>query len=140
LNSTSCGGASTGGIYPNQPDFKFDINGNSSGNNGTPVSSFGTNGIQYGITPGTGNDGNTNNSVLSASEAAPQYIGTWNGSLNGATQLDFIDWPATIGIDNLYITFTPNTQSTVPEPISVLLLGTVIGGLALRKKLLRKSI
>jgi hypothetical protein len=133
LTNSGCGGAPTGGIYPNQPDFVFDINGS------TVVSSFGTGGTLYGVAPGSTN-GNSNDSPLTTTELAPQYIGTWAGSLNGATSLDFIDWPATIGVDNLVISFTPNTQSAVPEPMSVLLLGTVIGGLALRKKLLRKSV
>jgi hypothetical protein len=133
LTSGGCGGAPSGGIYPNQPDFVFDINGS------TAVNSFGTGGTVYGVAPGSTN-GNSNDSMLTTSELAPQFIGTWAGSLNGATSLDFIDWPATIGVDNLTLSFTPNTTSTVPEPVSVLLLGTVIGGLALRKKLLRKSV
>jgi hypothetical protein len=128
LNSSSCGGNPTGGIYPNQPDFKFDINGS------TPVSTFGTNGVQYGITPGTGTDGNTNNSPLSSAELAPQYIGTWSGSINTATEMDFVDWPATIGVDDLVVNWT-KTSSPVPEPGSVLLLGTIAAGLAFRKKL-----
>jgi hypothetical protein len=127
LTSSACGGNAVGGIYPNQPDFKFDINGS------TPVTSFGTNGIQYGVTPGTTN-GNTNNSLLSSAETAPQYIGTWSGSLNTATEMDFVDWPATIGVDDLVLNWT-KTSSPVPEPGSVLLLGTIATGLAFRKKL-----
>jgi hypothetical protein len=115
------------------PDFKFDVNGTS------PVSTFGTNGVQYGITPGTGNDGNANNSQLSTSEASLQYIGTWSGSLSNANELDFIDWPETIGVDNLTVSWNTNTQSPVPEPFSVVLLGTIVGGIALRKRI-RKAV
>lgn len=111
------------------PDFKFDTNGNS------PVNSFGTNGIQYGVTPGTTN-GNTNNSQLSTSEASLQYIGSWSGNLSNASELDFIDWPETIGVDNLSVSWNTTTQqSPVPEPFSVVLLGTIVGGIALRKKI-----
>jgi len=74
LTTAGCGGSPTGGIYPNQPDFKFDINGS------TPVTNFGTNGIKYGVTPGTTN-GDTNNSPLTGTELTPQYIGTWSGPL-----------------------------------------------------------
>jgi len=73
-------------------------------------------------------------------ETAPQYIGAWGGSLSSTNQLDFIDWPATIGIDNLSINFTPSDPpSTVPEPVSVFLLGSVVAGLAVRTKFLRKT-
>jgi hypothetical protein len=129
LTSGSCGGAPSNGIYPNQPDLEFAA-GNST--NGTVGAGGDT--IQqtyYGITPGSGSDGNTNNSPLSNSEAAPQLIGTWSGSLTGATELDFVDWPATIGIDNLAISY----NTTNPEPASLILLGTLVGGLLLKKKL-----
>jgi hypothetical protein len=139
LNSSSCGGSPTGGIYPNQPDMKFDVNGSS------PVTSFGNNGVQYGVTPSSsGADGSSvlspNNTSTSNSELSPQWIGTWAGNLSNANELDFIDWPATIGVDNLMISWTTTTQqSPVPEPFSVVLLGTIVGGIALRKKI-RKTV
>jgi hypothetical protein len=45
---------------------------------------------------------------------------------NGATKLEFIDWPPTIGIDNLDFQLEPPT--TVPEPATMLLfLGSLAG-------------
>jgi hypothetical protein len=64
-------------------------------------------------------------------EQAPQLPPTVysSGALNGATALTFADWPATIGIDDLSITFhTP----TVPEPGTMLLVGT--GALAMFRR------
>jgi hypothetical protein len=130
LTTSSCGG--TG--MPNQPDFKFEAGTNSNGTDAA-VTSFGTNGTQLAITPGTGNDGNTNNSPLSTSELAPQYIGTWSGTLSNVNELDFVDWPATVGVDNLSVSWTTTGQSPVPDPSSVLLLGTLVAGIALRKRM-----
>jgi hypothetical protein len=123
LNATNCGGSAVGGIYPNQPDFVFDTNGS--------TNIFTT----YGVTPGTtnGNATHSPNSGSGSSELAPQFIGNWSGSLSGVSQLDFIDWPATIGVDGLSVSW--NTSSPVPDPSSVLLFGTVVAGIALRKKL-----
>jgi hypothetical protein len=119
LNATNCGGSPTGGIYPNQPDLEFEA-----GNNLT-----GTDTVQqtyYGVTPNTTN-GNATHSPISGSsgtELAPQLIGTWTGSLTGVSELDFVDWPATIGIDNLNVSWS--TSSPVPEPASIVLLGTLV--------------
>jgi hypothetical protein len=128
LSSSACGGAPVGGIYPDQPRFELEAGTSSA----SPVTSFGTSGTQYGYTPGTAN-GSVNTSSPSSPkprlETGPQYIGTWSttsSSLNGDTQLDFVDWPATIGIDNLQVSFSTNTPSPVPEPASLLLLGTAV--------------
>ena len=82
-----------------------------------------------GVKPGT-SPINTKVSDNSNNETNDQLIGHWSGVVTNATELDFIDWPATIGIDNLVITSNP-------EPSSVILFGTT--GLAsfflLRRKL-----
>jgi PEP-CTERM motif len=119
LTQSGCGGRPTNGIYPNQPDFVFATNNN--------ADVFTT----YGATPGTTN-GNAVKSPDSNNQTAPQYISTYSGSLTGVTQMDFIDWPATIGVDNLSLTIDP--PAAVPEPSSMLLLGTIAAGFVLRRK------
>jgi Flp pilus assembly protein TadG len=124
LNPANCGGAGD----PNQPDLKFEAGNNTNGTDGL-VQTF------DGVTPGTTN-GNAVKSTISSTELAPQAIGTWTGSLTGDTELDFVDWPATIGIDNLTIGGSNITAgSSVPEPASIALLGTLVFLLA--KKLRR---
>src|SRR5579859_1035840 len=93
----------------NQPDFSVVADGNlvfgkilgvQPGNPGAP----------YLHSP---NSGSLNN------EHAPQFLGQSGYiPLNGVTKLEFVDWPATIGVDNLKI----NNQ--VPEPASIVLLGS----------------
>ena len=75
---------------------------------------------------------NTMVSDKSNNETNAQLIGHWSGTITNATELDFIDWPATIGIDNLVITSNP-------EPSSIILLGTAGLGFffLLRRKLQR---
>jgi hypothetical protein len=101
------------------PDFEFVAKDSSN----SVVSSW----TVFGVSPGTApigskhspkhqGTGNTN------TETSQQYIGHWSGTLNNVTELDFIDWPPTIGIDNL-------TISKVPEPASIMLLGTGLAGL-----------
>lgn len=120
-HTNSCGTSNA-----NLPSFTFATN------NG---SIFTTNAVMPGMTDGNAVDSPSGSAITGNNpETAPQYIGTWSGSVSSATQLDFIDWPATIGVDNLNITFTPNGTDPVPEPVSVLLLGTVLAGLAMRKR------
>lgn len=110
-------------IFPDisgSPDFIF-----KAWNGSTLLSTW----TQNGVAPGS-TDGNSTGSPLSASESSNQYIGTWTSgvALHNVTELDFIDWPATIGVDNLAV--------SAPEPGSILLLGTMLAGvLGIRRKL-----
>jgi hypothetical protein len=110
-NGANCGGSTD----PNLPDFVFDVNGS------TNVWT------KYGVVPGTTN-GNAVHSPKSptGTELSPQLIGTYSGSLSGVKELDFIDWPATIGVDNLTI--------TTVEPGTLLLLGMGLSSLFLLRK------
>ncbi len=138
-NSSLCGG--TG--FPNKPDLMLEAGNNTNGTDSL-VSSFGTGGVQYGVSPGSANF-NSTSAPCSASGTcdghssgdstvnSPQYIGTWTAGISNVTELDFIDWPATIGLDNINITWDA-PGSSVPEPVSVILLGTAVAGLVLRKK------
>ena len=108
------------------PDFTFDINGS------TQI--FNTNAV---FPSSSGTDGTSTRSPNSCpvwwscgTEQSAQYIGTWSGNLTGVTQLDFIDWPAAIGVDNIKL-----STSTVPEPRggAILLAGLLLAGLAGRK-------
>jgi hypothetical protein len=71
-----------------------------------------------GACQGSANSGTNGSSIHSpasgsGTELAPQLIGTYTtGYLNNVTQLDFIDWPATIAIDNLKIA-TPEPRGGV---------------------------
>ena len=110
---------------PDLPDLEFSANGTN-----PPSHTY------YGVAPSSLSDGSSTHSVSSgtgATETAPQYIGVSQAfTLNGATSLSFMDWPATIGIDNLKLV------TTTPEPRGeVFLLGTLafvaIAGSRLRR-------
>jgi hypothetical protein len=142
LGYNNCGGAwwnsSTAlSNNPNTPDLEFTTGSGA----GTAVAAFGTGGIQYGVAPGSG-DGNETHSTSSgwnSTETAPQYIGVSGTlALGNVTELNFVDWPATIGIDNLVIT---TSTPPVPEPSSVLLFGTAGLGvfLSLRRRFSKQS-
>ena len=115
-------------IFPDisgSPDFIF-----KAWDGAVLVSTFTT----LGVTPGT-TDGNATKSPL-GNEASKQFIGTWSsGSPLTFTKLEFIDWPATVGVDNLKI-------SQVPEPRGgVLFLGLVlvaaVAGAKMRRALVK---
>lgn len=121
----TCATRYTCGNPLNPPDFTFAENGNT----GSPI--FTT----YGVFPSTtGSDGSSIHSPLSGSgtEQSAQYIGHWSGTFTNVTELDFIDWPAAIGVDNIYI------GSAVPEPRGeAMLLGGLLLAIFAGKKLRR---
>ncbi len=134
LTGSNCGGAGN----PDLPTFEFTTGAISKSSNGTAV--FTTNGVA----PGSG-DGNNKTSPTDGTnkETAPQYIGT-SGSITGlsATELNFFDWPATIGIDNLdisYTTTTTTTSSSTPEPGAIVLFATMLLGVLILKNKRQKA-
>jgi hypothetical protein len=66
-----------------------------------------------GVVPGTTNGGSTQ-STNNTKEMAPQYIGVSGPiTLTNATSLTFMDWPSTIGVDNLKLVTTPEPKGEV---------------------------
>jgi hypothetical protein len=105
----------------NWPDFTFDANGN------VVFHTLATDPASGSHSPASGSH---------STELAPQFIGQ-SGTIHfasGVSTLEFLDWPATIGIDNLVITYDP-TGSPTPEPVSFALAGTgLIGMYFLRRR------
>ena len=117
LDDKHCGGAGN----PNKPDLEFEAGAN-------------TVATLYGVTPGTG--ATYSNSPRGA-ETAPQAIGTGSWTFASSSTFQFVDRPATIGIDNLTLStsLTFNSFSGVPEPTSIaLLITTLLGCYLIRKK------
>jgi hypothetical protein len=116
-------------------DFTF----NALNASNTVVSTF----TQLAVVPSAsdaGGDGtavHSPNSGASSNETNAQWIGTYSTTVSGVTQLQFLDWPATIGVDDLSFSNSTNSNlSANPEPASLVLLGTGLLGLGAR---LRKS-
>jgi hypothetical protein len=120
----NCGGTGN----PNMPDFEFYAGNGTQGNNSLQHS--------WSAVAPSGMNCHSPSSGSVNCELAPQLLlaGTANlqtfNFASGVTSLDFVDWPSTIGVDNITIT-------TVPEPGSCLLFGSGILGIAsrLRRKI-----
>jgi PEP-CTERM motif len=124
LTGYNCGGRGN----PNQPDLTLLANG-------TQVEEW------LGLTPGS--SGNSNGINASAylhspasgwfsNEQAPQLLGS-SGVVDlpaNTTTLDFQDWPATIAINDLVVTYNTDPPA-VPEPGSVALLSSALLGFGL---------
>lgn len=107
------------GSCSSKPDFKFAVNG------GSPLWTT------LGVFPSSGgSDGSSTHSPDSGggTEQSAQYIGTYSGTLSGVTELDFIDWPAAIAIDNLKVATTPE-----PRGVALMLGGLIMAMFASRK-------
>jgi hypothetical protein len=125
-------------IFPDGTGQTPDLTLSTGSGLGTPISGFGTGGTKLGVSPGTTN-GNSTLSPL-GTETSLQYIGAWTTSLNvaGASELNFVDWPNTVGFDNLQFSYTTTTTtSSVPEPGSVVLLATVAAAFAMKRRMRR---
>lgn len=110
-----------------QPDLTFEAGNNTSGTD-TQISQ--ALGATPSLTSADGSSVHSPKSGSSNSETHQQYIGNWSGTFSSSSELDFVDWPATIGIDNLSITYSV-PGSPVPEPRSVILLATVAAAISL---------
>jgi hypothetical protein len=105
-------GAGKNSSTPGWPDFVFLADGQTVFTaygvmpNADPLG--GTNGFSYSPNSGAG------------MELAPQFIGS-SGMIEfpgGVTQLEFLDWPPTIGVNNLHFFFSPQVDP-VPEPATL---------------------
>jgi hypothetical protein len=128
LSGNNCGGRNN----PNLPDLTLLANGaqvaqwdalvpGSSGN------SHGIDASSYTHSPSSG---------WFSGEQAPQLLGSsgvWTLPAN-TTSLDFQDWPATIAINNLVVTFPDDPPPAAPEPGTIALLGTALLGMGLFRR------
>jgi len=131
-SSQNKGCTSTANI--NWPDFKFVVEGSEvEAWDGVLPNTLGT----YKYSPAKSTNGG---------ETAPQLL-TTSGYIDlsglNALSLDFVDWPAHIGVDNLVIyTREPPDETEVPEPASILTFGSgllIALGLRRRKARVRKT-
>jgi hypothetical protein len=91
------------------PDLVFSANG------ATPYSHTWSGLVPSGTLPNGNGDGiSTKSPMMMGGETAPQYIGvSMPITLTNATSLSFMDWPATIGVDNLKLVTTPEPKGEV---------------------------
>lgn len=124
--AAACGGVGGPGGYNNLPDLEL-WTGDTTTNSGVGTQLHAP---WFGVAPGTGGTyTHSPNSGISGTELAPQILSTSGsidvGMIGSSIQtVDFVDWPATIGVDNLYITYH------TPESSSFVMLGFGLLGLA----------
>jgi hypothetical protein len=128
--ASSCGGVGGAGGFKNLPDLKLFTGDNVAGaQSGYDLHSP----DWYGVTPGASSSTYTSSNTggvggTGTAETAPQRLdvsGPISISYANVTSLDFMDWPETIGIDNLVVTFRKT-----PEPATILVLAFGVLGLA----------
>lgn len=129
LSGNNCGGHNN----PNLPDLTLLANGSQVAQwdalvPGSSGNSHGIDASSYTHSP---------NSGWYSAEPAPQLLGSsgvWTLPAN-TTTLDFQDWPATIAINDLAITFNNNDPPpAAPEPGTFALLGTALFGWGLFRR------
>ena len=129
LSGSNCGGHNN----PNLPDLTLLANGSQVAQwdalvPGSSGNSHGIDASSYTHSP---------NSGWYSAEPAPQLLGSsgvWTLPAN-TTTLDFQDWPATIAINDLAITFNNNDPPpAAPEPGTFALLGTALFGWGLFRR------
>lgn len=113
------------------PDFTF--NAGTPGHTTTYIS-------KVGITPPSPGYTYTHSPVSGPNntEASKQLLassGVINFGSTVVTELDFIDWPVHIGVNNLVITFTP---TTAPEPASLVLVACGVGAFPAFRRYVRR--
>jgi VCBS repeat-containing protein len=106
---------------PAKPDFSF-----YAGSGGSTSLIF----HDYGDFPAWGSDSAVSTNERSAQKIVHSYTYTSDTAFD---TIWFQDWPATIGVDN--VTITTRTPPTVPEPASILLLGSGLMAVVRRRKL-----
>jgi hypothetical protein len=120
-HTTSCGVNNA-----NLPDLEI-----WSGDNGTGTH-FAT---LFGVAPNTaGTYKYSLNNSSGSGETAPQLLGTASYTVAAGTNissLDFMDWPETIGIDNLVVNFIPPIINKIAEPPTIALLVFGLAGLVM---------
>jgi hypothetical protein len=114
----ACGGRRDAlGHRPNLPDLEIWSGDNAAGTHFDTL---------WGVVPGTGGTYSYSINSGSNAETAPQLLGTATFTVAAGANistLDFMDWPETIGIDNLKVTF-------IPEPPTLAFLAFGFIGLA----------
>jgi hypothetical protein len=117
---SNCGGSGD----PNLPDLELYTG---AGGTGTELASWSA------FVPGTSGGSAYTASSVQSPDLAPQLL-TTSGTIaaSNISSLDFMDWPSTIGIDNLALTLscTAGCTTHVPEPASLAMFGFGLLGLA----------